>query len=169
MQPENFAKALQEAAQREQARQAEAAIEIQIKVLSATFDKSAAYTNVIILAAYAGFFGLWQLTKDSISKPLAMWAALLMLASVVSFVFFEVVKMALIQHNFLASVKLLKSPEVRTSPQALQKALTDLGAIHERVQFHFMRFWLVILVVTVSTGMAAASLLGYAFVKNLLQ
>lgn len=167
MQPEHFAKALQEAAQREQARQAEAAIELQIKVLSATFDRSSAYTNVIILAAYAGFFGLWQLTKDSISQPLAMWAALLMLISVVSFVFFEVVKMALIQHNFLGAAKALKSPEVRASPQALQKAFAELEAVHERVHFHFMRFWIIVLVITVSTGMAAATLLGYAFVRSL--
>lgn len=169
MQTENLVKALEEAGKREQARQAEAAIEAQIKVLSATYDKSAAYTNLILLAAYAGFFGLWQLTKDFITKPFAMWAALLVLASVVSFVFFEVVKMALIQYTFLAKAKLLKSPQVSASPQALQRAFADLGAVHERVQFHFMRFWIVALVVTISTGMAGATVLGYAFVQQLCQ
>lgn len=169
MQPEQFAKALQEAAQREQQRLAEAAIETQIRVLSAAFDKSAAYTNLLILTAYAGFFGLWQLTKDDLAKPLAMWAALLMLTSVVTFVFFEVVKMVLIQHNFLQKARLLKSPEVRSSPVALEKAFAELGRVHERVMFHFMRFWVVTLIITIATGMSGAALVGYGFVQNLLK
>jgi small-conductance mechanosensitive channel len=169
MQPEHFAKALQEAARREQLRLTEAAIETQIRVLSAAFDKSTAYTNLLILAAYAGFFGLWQMTKDDLAKPLAMWAALLMLTSVVTFVFFEVVKMVLIQHNFLQKAKALEAPEVRSSSVALEQAYAELGRVHERVMFHFMRFWVCTLVVTIVTGMSGAALLGYGFVQNLLK
>ena len=167
MEPQHFSQALEEAAKREQQRLAEAAIETQIKVLSATYDKSAAYTNLIILAAYAGFFGLWQLTKDYLSKPMALWSALLMLISVVMFVFVEVVKMVLIQHNFMQKAKVLKLPEVKQNPDALAKAYAELGTVHERVLFHFMRFWVAALLVIIVSGMSAASILGYAFISGL--
>jgi hypothetical protein len=136
-------------------------------VLSATFDKSAAYTNFIILTAYAGFFGLWQLTKEFLSKEIALWSALMMLISIVTFVLFEVVKMVLIQHNFMEKVKVLKRPDVKQNPMALEKAFTDLGAVHERALFHFMRFWVAALLITILTGMSGASLLAYAFVSGL--
>lgn len=167
MDPDAMFKALQDANAREQERIAQAAIEAQVKVLSATFDKSAAYTNLIILAAYAGFFGLWQLTKDYLTKELALWSALLMLVSVVIFVAFEVIKMVVIQHNFMDRVKVLKSPEVQRDPRALESAFQELGVVHERVLYHFMRFWVGALVATILTGMAAASLLGYAFIASL--
>lgn len=167
MQPDELFKALQEANEREQKRLAEAAIETQIKVMSAVFDKSAAYTNLMILAAYAGFFGLWQLTKDYLTKQFALWSALLMLASVVMFVLFEVIKMVVIQHNIMDRVKALKSPEVQRDPRALEKAFAELGRVHERVLLHFMRFWVVALIFVIITGMSAASLLAYAFVAGL--
>lgn len=160
-------KALQEANAREQQRVAAAVIESQVKVLSATFDKSAAYTNLIVLAAYAGFFGLWQLTRDYLPKTLGLWSALLMLISVTVFVIFEVVKMVVIQHNVFERAKTLRSPEVQADVAKLLKALGDLDQVHEKVLFHFMRFWVVALVLTISTGMAAASLLGYAYIAGL--
>jgi hypothetical protein len=166
---EAIKKALQEAQAREQQRMAAAVIESQVKVLSATFDKSAAYTNLIVLAAYAGFFGLWQLTKDYLPKNLGLWSALLMLISVAVFVIFEVVKMVVIQHNFFERAKALRAPEVQADPAKLMKALSSLDEVHEKVLFHFMRFWVVALVLTISTGMAAASILGYAYIMGLVK
>jgi hypothetical protein len=167
MEPDAVFKSLQDANAREQERIAQAAIETQVKVLSATFDKSVAYTNLVILAAYAGYFGLWQLTKEYLTKEIALWSALLMLVSVIIFVAFEIIKMVVIQHNVIDKAKVLRLPEVQRDPHALEKAFRELGAVHERVLYHFMRIWVGALIATVFTGMAAASLLGYAFVAGI--
>lgn len=167
MDQEKLARAVQGMVEREQQRQAAAVIEAQTKVLSSVFDKSAAYTNLIVLAGYAGFFGLWQLTKEYVTADIARLSALFMLVSVVTFVAFEVVKMVVIQHNIMEKAKVLKSPAVQKSSQAFISAFTEMEAVHERVQFHFMRFWLVAMLVTILSGMTAASLLGYAFVSGL--
>ena len=167
MQQEKLVELLQAANKQEQQRQAEAAIETQIKILSATFDKSVAYTNLIVLAAYAGFFGLWQLTKEFVTKEVAFLSALLMLVSVAAFVAFEVVKMVYINHNMMEKAKALKLPAVRQTPHALARALQEIGEVNERVGVHLMRYWAVTLIVTIASGMAAASVLGYAFVSGL--
>jgi hypothetical protein len=159
--------AAEQHAKQERARAAEAAIEAQIRITAATFDKSAAYTNLILLAAYAGFFGLWQLTKEYLTASLALWSALLMLISVVTFVFFEVVKMAIVQRNFFQRAAVLRQPEVRSDPIAVFGAYEELGKVHERVQFHFLRFWHVCIVIIIATGMGGATVLGYAFVAGL--
>jgi len=64
----------------------------QVKLYSALYDKSTAYTNVIIAVGYAGFFGLWSLTKPSLPNALATIAASLMSMSLAIFVLFEVYK-----------------------------------------------------------------------------
>src|SRR5688572_20847673 len=81
------------AAAKEDAAAGEKIIETQIKIITASYDKAAAYTNLIVVAGYAAFFGLWTLTKPYLPRELALWAALLMLLSAATFVVFEVYKM----------------------------------------------------------------------------
>jgi hypothetical protein len=162
-----FARAIQEAQVREQRRVASALIEAQVKVLAATFDKSAAYTNLIVLAAYAGFFGLWQLTKDYLSKEVALWSALLMLISVFVFVVFEIVKMIFFQYNFMERRKALKSPEVQQSPERFLKVWSELEAVYEQTMLHLMTFWNIAFFTAIATGMGATALLGYGFIAGL--
>ena len=167
MQQEQLIAALKAAQEREDKRAAEAAIESQVRPLSAVFDRSAAYTNFIVLSGYAGFFGLWQLTKEYLSERTALWSALLVLISVVTFVVVEVVKMVLVQHNIMEKAKALKRPEVLCNPRELERVFNEIGATYERVMFHFMRFWVIGLVVCIVTGMLGAGLLGYTFVAGL--
>ena len=59
---------------------AEEIVEIEIKLLSATFDKAVQYTNLVMVAGYGGFFGLWKLTEKYLTPTGARFAALCMLA-----------------------------------------------------------------------------------------
>lgn len=169
MQTEQISKALQEMQAREQRKLVEADIEARIKILSALYDKATAYTNLMVVAAYAGYFGLWQLTKEYLPKPFALWSALLMLVSVVTFVAVEVVKMVMVQHSVFTQAAVINSQEARQDLATLQAAFAKLGAAHEQVNFYFKRFWVVALVVTIASGMSAATLLGYSFVLGLQQ
>ncbi|EJC6960356.1 hypothetical protein MX910_004386 [Vibrio vulnificus] len=71
---------------------ANALVEAQIKILTASYDKMAAYTNLVVVAGYATFFGLWNLTKDILSPDQKLWSALLIAISASVFVIFEVTK-----------------------------------------------------------------------------
>lgn len=109
----NMQQLIEAAAKREQERVASELADAQLRVVTATFSQGAAYTNLITLGAYAGFFGLWQLTEKYISKPPALWAALLMLVSLAIFILFEVYKMSLVSRQSYEKAKLLNSPETR--------------------------------------------------------
>ncbi len=89
-----FIKAIpQEYAERKLQEQKKEILDSQIKLASAIYDKSMAYTNLIIMAGYAGFFGLWSVTKDDLTSKQVLWSALFMVISLSSFIFFEVAKM----------------------------------------------------------------------------
>ena len=168
MQGDQLNKLLQQAALHEQRRQATQLADAQVKLMTVLFDKASAYTNLIILGAYAGFFGLWQITKEYLSKPQALWAALLMLISLLFFVVFEIVKMVVIQRSITAKTAALKKPETQQSPAALAKVLGEIDQTHERVNYRFMRYWVFTMVVTVGSGIAATAVLCYAFIAGLL-
>ncbi|MBA3598771.1 MAG: hypothetical protein H0W40_15535 [Methylibium sp.] len=163
----NFQELLKQAAEREEARQASEIADAQLEVVTATFDRATAYSNLIILGGYAGYFGLWQLTKDHLTKQQALWSALLFLASLAAFVIFEVTKMVVIQKGVMSQAAVLRSPEARKNPQALLKKLEALGQVQVRSSNRFMRFWVVTMVLTVPTALAGVGVLGWAFVAGL--
>jgi len=168
MQPQNLPELIQQVAKREHERQASELADTQIKLLTAVFDKSTAYTNLMIIAGYAGFFSLWQITKDYLSKPQVLWSALLVFISLISFVLFEVTKMIVIQQDISSKAKALQLPEVRQNPQVLVKRLEEIGNTHERINFKFMRYWVVTMVVTLSCGLSGAGILAFAFISGLI-
>src|SRR5229473_781460 len=73
-------------------RQIDLAVEIQIRIIAGAYEKANAYTNLIILAGYAGLFALWQFTKDNLSRTQVLVSALLTLTSITIFVLFEIYK-----------------------------------------------------------------------------
>ena len=167
MNKEQLGEQLQLMLKQQQERQATELVDAQVKMLTAVFDKATAYTNLMIVGAYAGFFGLWQLTKDYLTKPEALWSALLVFVSLFFFVVFEVTKMVVVQIQITSKAKALQSPEVRTSPQALALRLGEIASSHERVNFAFMWYWVATMVVTVGSGLAGAGVLAWAFIVGL--
>jgi len=169
LQQDTIQEFLKAQANREQARVAAEISDTQIKVITATFDKSVAYTNLMLVGGYAGFFGLWQLTKEYLSKPQALWAALLVLISLVSFILFEVIKMVHISRAIQKQAGILNSPATRSDPQLLIKQLNELQAIQERGSIRFMIFWAVTVAVALSTALGGAGVLCFAFIGGLLR
>ncbi len=169
MSNENFTEMLQQMQRTQQKRQAEEQVEAQIKMLTVIFDRSTAYTNLLLVGAYAGFFGLWQLTREYLSKPQALWSALLVVVSLAFFVIFEVTKMVFIQRDISTKAKALSLPECRSNPQVLTQRMNEVATAHERIGFHFMRFWVLTMFVTVGAGLAGAGVLVWSFVAGLMQ
>lgn len=155
--------------QQEQERIASAHADAQIKVLSAAFDKSIAYVNFIILGGYAGFFGLWQLTKDSISKQQSLFAALFALISLVLFISFELYKMVVSYRSMIKQSKVFHSNECRSNPQLLLDEINKLQSVQERSTPKFMFIWAITFFTAVLFAFTGAGILGYAFVCGLLK
>lgn len=143
-------------------------IETQIKILTASYDKAAAYNNVIIIAGYAAFFGLWSVTKVYLSKGQAMWAALLACISLTTFVFFQVYQMAYVSHGLHRKYLSLHEKLKGKSAQIVLAELKALEEASRRALLRFLPAWRIQLLVAVSTGMSAFLVLAYAYIAALL-
>lgn len=139
----------------------------QEKVITVSYDKAAAYTTVIVFGGYAGIFGIWQLTKEYLSKQQALWAALLILISLTAFVLFEVYKMIRVSSLTIAKAQALSSKSLRTDPQRFLEALTDLEATQHAKMRPYVAIWVVSVSIAVVGAFGGAGVLAYAFVSGL--
>jgi hypothetical protein len=158
---------VRQAAEKQQKDTAEKIIDTQIKIITASYDKATSYTNVIILAGYASFFGLWSITKVYLSRELTLAAAILMCASAGTFVFFEVYKMSFVSHNF--TKKYLAMTE-QLNGKPLPDILADiqkLEAESRRDALKFLPVWRVCLLVAVITGLGGIGTLFYSLIVAL--
>lgn len=146
----------------------EAITEAQIKLLSAAYDKAIAYTNIVILAGYASFFGLWNLTKDYLGKKPMVWAALLMLLSVAAFVLFEAWKMFYSSRQLIELSRLFLDHDNQQSTERLGAAITRHNALERGRTIRFGRAWQATVLFTVITGLLAAAILAWAFIRSLV-
>lgn len=139
-------------------------LESQVKWLESAYEKSKAYTNLVIVAGYAGFFALWQATRGTVGGRHSAWAALLMLFSLTSFVLYEVFKMFWTERNLLLVLEMLHAREQAGESVALsvkEKAFRD-AAIRSMVWG--VRTWRIQLWLAVPPALVAAFVLGSGFV-----
>lgn len=167
MKSNNTNDVMQAALKHENDRMASEILDTQIKIVTAAYNQSVAYTNLILLAGYAGFFGIWQLTKEHLTQGQTLWSALLILVSLLFFVLFEIVKMILITKLTIRKAKLLKSSEVTSSPSSTLKALKEVESSFERSAGPFMVYWVVSIAISLTTALVAAAILVYAFISGL--
>lgn len=161
-------KALESLLQQNRENEARALVDRQIKVLSATFDKAVAYTNLIIIAGYGGFFGLWALTKDYRTSREAGYAALCMLGSASIFVGFEVYKMIVATVMLHKRGAILQDPKVKSDPRELGKKLDDYEREFEWWNTSIIRAWWIHLIGAVGLALIGVGLLYLSLVRGLL-
>lgn len=165
--PKDLADLLKRAVEEDQKRAADKIAEAQQKLLTTSYDKAAAYTTVIIFGGYAGFFTLWQLSKEHLSKEQALWSALLILISMLAFVLFEVIKMILVTRSVIRQARTLRDPAVRRDPVTLLKALEGMEQAHSSGLGPFLVVWAITVAVALGGALAGAAVLGYAFISGL--
>lgn len=137
-------------------------IETMIKVMSALYDKSAAYTNIIMAAGYAGFFAVWSNMKEYMSPTEMRVSALCMLVSLLVFVLWEVTKMILTSRNLHRLLEVIQAPQTEFDTK-LKKQQHD-----ERVfNIGFLRAWRIVLVSAIAPALLAAVTLIYSFIAHL--
>jgi len=137
-------------------------IDVIIKVASALYDKAVAYTNVIILAGYAAFFATWNTMKANMSRAEMLLAAFCITFSLVFFVFWEVTKMIINSKSLTGLMKVLSAP-----PQDFDKRLAEQQKAEQRLNVRLMKYWIIILALTVGPGLIAAAVLLVSFGRQL--
>lgn len=114
-----------------------------------------AYTNLIMVAGYAGFFAFWSTFSGKIPSWLFNACGLAITLSLTLFITWEIVKMFWSAKHMQATQAILAKRPHASVITEFEKAFQDFSTRSQKV-------WLVFLVPTVLSGMTAASLLlGY--------
>lgn len=146
----------------------DAAIDAQIKIVSTTYEQQKAYTNLIIVAGYAGLFALWQLNRAHIGRRLGLTAALLLLLSISIFVIAEIHRAHFVGKllcRYYQAVQ--KARDLSPSLEAISSALTEFDQWQRNESAKFASWWIFVFWATTVTGVAAAILLLVSFVHAL--
>lgn len=153
----------------EERRQIELIVDSQIRIITGAYNQASAYTNLIIIAGYAGFFALWQMTKDYLGRKQTLFSALLMLFSVLIFMLFEVYKAhysSRVLRDYQNAVQ--NREETTTLPELVEK-MKGFEQVEQRAALRFVTLWHATFWATTITGVGAGLILGVAFVHRLLQ
>ena len=155
-------KILDELVKKNQERERDERVEVLIRVTSAQYDKAMAYTNLIILAGFAGFFAVWSSMKDHLSSMEMFASALCITISLTAFIFWEVLGMLVRSKSMKAVLLVLNAP-----PGEFSRAMAKHQNLEQHRNILMFRVWNVILVITVAPALVAAGLLIFSFGRQL--
>ena len=136
-------------------------IEAQKELLAHTFSQAQSYTNVILIAGYAGFFAIWTQFGADMTRATRFWSGLLISLSVAGFIAWEVYGMIQRSQAMLGIARAVNDPE-RFEELMDQQRATE----HERA-IQVGRAWLFALPFIAGTGFLALSIILSAFIHGL--
>ncbi len=128
-------------------------VDAQIRVMTAHYSNSKAYTSMVIVAGYAAFFWMWGFVHEDLPKMTALIAALLMALSAAVFVMFEVYKMIWVALTVRLQALAADDPY---DPLKKIRALDDVLLREARV---FSKVWIGVLAGTILPALGAFALL----------
>jgi len=142
-------------------------LELEIKFMTATYDKSSAYANLIIISGYASFFGLWSITSKFITRSQSLWVCILILISAIVFVFFEIIKMAMVANGLTQKYRVLVKQAMGKSPHQILVDYQEFQKNADLSVLKFLTLWRICLVIAVSTGLLSIGILMYSLIRAL--
>ena len=134
------------------------------EMITAMYDKGAAYNKVIVALGYGGFFAAWSGTKQHLSPKLLVASALCEIVSLILFVVIEIWYVAVTNHLSIAFADAVNRPGADLSVliQAHHKEQLRLTRpIQKTNKFAFP--------MSVVTGLAGGLILICAFVAGLFR
>ena len=133
----------------------------QKELVAHTFTQAQAYTNVVLLAGYAGFFAIWAFLKPDLSKGQVFWSGLLIALSLATYVLWEVYQ------SFSRSRSILGLANAVATPERFHELLERYRVAEQDRLIQMRRAWVVAFSVTVVSGVLAILVLLAAFVQVL--
>ena len=121
------------------------------------------YTNLILVAGYAGFFGFWSTIVNKLPQPIYAISGLLALISLLLFISWEITKMVGSYKRLSGNNELIKHIKHGDKPLLMLEAAMNLHSMRMN------RLWKWFLIPTVVTGVAPALLLLGTFMYQIWQ
>lgn len=127
------------------------------------------YIRVVSGIGYAGIFTIWAFTRESLNESASMIVALLISASLLIFVLWEVFSMIVNQILFISISKRklaeIEALDEKTHDIAVEKTKSlrrKLAKWQSRINF----LWIFVLIFTILTALSAAGFLTFNFAAN---
>lgn len=137
-------------------------IEAQEHLVTASFDKAQAYSQVVLGIGYVSIFAAWGFTKEYLTRGEVLWSALLACVSIVFFVLFDVFTM------FISSRTVLQLNKAVEKPERFQEILNQYKETNIKWSRRYVIAWCFCWPASFGTGISSAGILIWAFVTHLL-
>ncbi|MDP1700836.1 MAG: hypothetical protein Q8L53_07760 [Aestuariivirga sp.] len=131
--------------------------DILLETQTAAFGHAQTYTTVVIFGGYAGLFGIWSFTRESLSEGTNVWVGLLIGISMLTFVSFEIFKMIVHTREHIKVRNLLLAQ--LTPAQFLSKHASLVKENNLTIQRVVIPVWVAALIISAGTGVGAAIIL----------
>jgi len=145
-------------------RQREDTIQILIRIMSASYDKSVSYTNLFMVGGYASFFVVWAKMYDKFSKFYMGLAGVLMFISLLVFIVWELYKMIFYSTNFRNLQKVLEEKD----PKKFNAKLSEHQFNEKKRALEQVKIWWLVLIVTIIPALFASGILICLFYKYII-
>ena len=132
-----------------------------IELATALYDKSIAYTNLILVAGYAAFLTVWSNSKPYLSECEARASVALILLSLLFFVLWELYKMVL-----TGTAQQRHARVISASPETFWAEMENLKDAERSLLVRAIRAWPVVLALTIVPGVLAAGVLMWGLVTH---
>lgn len=138
-----------------------ALLEAQKELLSFAFSQAQAYTNVVLIGGYAGFFGIWTQMANGITQATKFWSGLLISLSIGGFIVWELYGMVSRSQSLMGIARAVNSPEK-------YEELISQHKVHEQARMiRLGRLWVCAIAFIASTGFSALGIMLSAFIHGL--
>ena len=126
--------------------------------------KAQHYNNFILVSGYAGYFGLWQITKEFLIKELVLFSSLLVLVSLTIFIVWEIVKMKHLSDFAIKVSDITKNHPIYNYNDEYEAILVE----DRNFQLNYIRVWKWVFRISTITGLGGVSILMLAIVHEMI-
>lgn len=138
-------------------------VEANKEIYSNFISSNSNYTNLIVVAGYAGYFSCLSMVKDGIPLAYLLLSILFMLISISFFVFFEVYKMVRTSSHINTVVNSLNNNRLASV------IVEEIKKEQRKFNFSSMKYWYFCVCICLSTGLCGVfvlmAALGISFVR----
>lgn len=130
------------------------------KTYSEAWSSATVYTNFVMIAGYAGYFGLISITKDYVSPVCIIISSLFLSISLAVFVFHEIFKVMLNTLHCSSKVRDAENKNIN----GLRSVILDQDKCNSRGH----RVWLWCFIFSVLFGLLAVIVLLYSIISTII-
>jgi len=145
-------------------RQREDTIQVLIRIMSASYDKSVSYTNLFMIGGYASFFVVWSKMFDQFPKFYMGLAGVLMFISLIVFIVWELYKMIFYSTNLRDLHKVLEEKD----PKKFNVKLSEQQINEKKRNLRQVKIWWLVLIFTIIPALFAAGIIICLFCKYII-